>query len=61
VVRPRRVRSACSSYLKVALLRHGADALASALPNAQRVTMDGQDHGPAAAALIPALQAYFLG
>jgi pimeloyl-ACP methyl ester carboxylesterase len=43
-----------------AFMRHGADALASVLPNAQRLTLEGQDHGPANEALVPALRAFFL-
>ena len=42
-------------------MRHGVDALASVLPNAQRRTLEGQDHGPAPEALAPALKAFFLG
>lgn len=42
-------------------MRHGADALASILPNAQRRTLEGQDHGPAPEALTPALREFFLG
>jgi pimeloyl-ACP methyl ester carboxylesterase len=42
-------------------MRHGADALASILPNARRRILDGQDHGPAAEALAPVLKAFFLG
>jgi pimeloyl-ACP methyl ester carboxylesterase len=44
-----------------AFLRHGADALANVLPNAQRLTLDGQDHGPSDETLVPALLAFFLG
>jgi hypothetical protein len=44
-----------------AFMRHGADALASLLPNAQRRTLEGQDHGPAPEALAPALTEFFLG
>lgn len=44
-----------------AFMRHGADALAMVLPNAQRLTLDGQDHGAANEALVPALRAFFLG
>lgn len=44
-----------------AFMRHGADALANVLPNAQRRTLEGQDHGPADEVLVPALQAFFLG
>jgi pimeloyl-ACP methyl ester carboxylesterase len=42
-------------------MRHGADALAAELPNAQRRTLEGQDHGPSDEALVPALRAFFLG
>jgi len=42
-------------------MRHGADALAHVLPNAQRRTLEGQDHGPADEALAPALKEFFLG
>ena len=44
-----------------AFLRHGADALAGVLPNAQRLTLEGQDHGPSNETLVPALRAFFLG
>lgn len=44
-----------------AFMRSGADALADVLPNAQRRTLDGQDHGPADDVLVPALKAFFLG
>jgi pimeloyl-ACP methyl ester carboxylesterase len=44
-----------------AFMRHGADALAKVLPNAQRATLEGQDHGPADDVLVPALRAFFLG
>jgi hypothetical protein len=43
-----------------AFMRHGADELASILPNAQRHTLEGQDHGPTTEALVPALRAFFL-
>jgi pimeloyl-ACP methyl ester carboxylesterase len=43
-----------------AFMRHGADALASILPHAQRRILEGQDHGPADDALVPALKAFFL-
>ncbi|HEY7022651.1 MAG TPA: alpha/beta hydrolase [Ktedonobacterales bacterium] len=43
-----------------AFMRHGTDALASALPNAQRVTLEGQDHGPSNETLVPALREFFL-
>lgn len=42
-------------------MRHGADAIASVLPTAQRRTLAGQDHGPANEALVPALKEFFLG
>jgi pimeloyl-ACP methyl ester carboxylesterase len=41
-------------------MRHGAEALAHALPNARRLTLEGQDHGPSNEALVPALRAFFL-
>jgi pimeloyl-ACP methyl ester carboxylesterase len=44
-----------------AFMRHGADELAKVLPNAQRRTLEGQDHGPADDVLVPALRAFFLG
>jgi hypothetical protein len=44
-----------------AFMRHGADALAAVLPNAQRRTLEGQDHGPSDEALVLALRAFFLG
>jgi pimeloyl-ACP methyl ester carboxylesterase len=40
-------------------MRHGADALAGTLPNAQRRTLEGQDHGPSDEALVPALVEFF--
>jgi pimeloyl-ACP methyl ester carboxylesterase len=43
-----------------AFVRHGADELAHILPNAQRRTLEGQDHGPADVVLVPALKAFFL-
>jgi pimeloyl-ACP methyl ester carboxylesterase len=42
-------------------MRHSADALASVLPNAQRRTLEGQDHGPDDAVLVPELNEFFLG
>lgn len=42
-------------------MRHGVDELANVLPNAQRRTLEGQDHGPADEVLVPALKAFFLG
>ncbi len=42
-------------------MRHGTDALAGVLPNAQRRTLEGQDHGPADDVLAPALKEFFLG
>jgi hypothetical protein len=44
-----------------AFMRHGADALAKVMPNAQRLTLEGQDHGPSNETLVPALRAFFLG
>lgn len=44
-----------------AFMRHGADELARALPNAQRLTLQGQDHGPSNETLVPALRAFFIG
>jgi pimeloyl-ACP methyl ester carboxylesterase len=43
-----------------AFMRHGADELARVLPHAQRRTLEGQDHGPAAEVLAPALTEFFL-
>jgi pimeloyl-ACP methyl ester carboxylesterase len=42
-------------------MRHAADELASILPNARRRTLEGQDHGPDAEALVPVLREFFLG
>jgi pimeloyl-ACP methyl ester carboxylesterase len=42
-------------------LRHGADELVNILPDAQRRTLEGQDHGPADDVLAPALKEFFLG
>jgi pimeloyl-ACP methyl ester carboxylesterase len=42
-------------------LRHGAQELATILPDAQRRTLEGQDHGPADDVLVPALKEFFLG
>lgn len=44
-----------------AFMRHGADALARVLPNARRLTLEGQDHGPSNEVLVPALRAFFIG
>ncbi|HEU0028724.1 MAG TPA: alpha/beta hydrolase [Ktedonobacterales bacterium] len=44
-----------------AFMRHGADELARVLPNARRLTLEGQDHGPVDEVLVPALKAFFLG
>jgi pimeloyl-ACP methyl ester carboxylesterase len=41
-------------------MRHGADELATVLPDARRRTLEGQDHGPADAVLVPALKDVFL-
>jgi len=43
-----------------AFMRHGAEALAKVMPNAQRRTLEGQDHGPSDEMLVPALRAFFL-
>ncbi len=42
-------------------LRHAAEALVNILPNAQRLTLEGQDHGPTDETLAPALKTFFLG
>lgn len=42
-------------------MRSAADSLASVLPNAQRLTLKGQDHGPSDEALVPTLREFFLG
>src|SRR5262249_12040788 len=42
-------------------MRHGADELARVLPNAERRTLEGQDHGPADDVLVPALREFYLG
>ena len=42
-------------------MRHCAQELANILPDAQRRTLEGQDHGPADEVLVPALQEFFLG
>jgi pimeloyl-ACP methyl ester carboxylesterase len=44
-----------------AFMRHGADELARILPNAQRRTLEGQDHGPADDVLAAALKEFFIG
>lgn len=44
-----------------AFMRHGADALARVLPDARRLTLDGQDHGPTNETLVPALKVFLLG
>jgi hypothetical protein len=44
-----------------AFMRHGADALADALPNAQRRTLDGQDQGPSHEAPVSVLVRFFTG
>ncbi len=40
-------------------MHSAAQALAEVLPNAQRGTLEGQDHGPAPEVLAPALEAFF--
>jgi pimeloyl-ACP methyl ester carboxylesterase len=42
-------------------MHSAAGALAKLLPNAQRGTLEGQDHGPAPEVLAPALEAFFQG
>ncbi len=42
-------------------LRHGAQELASILPNAQHRILEGQDHGPAGEVLVPVLVEFFKG
>jgi pimeloyl-ACP methyl ester carboxylesterase len=42
-----------------AWMRHGADEIARILPNAQRRTLEGQDHGPADDVLAAALKEFF--
>ncbi len=43
-----------------AWMRHSADEIARILPNAQRRTLEGQDHGPADDVLVGALKEFFL-
>jgi hypothetical protein len=40
-------------------MRTGADALASHIPNVERRTLAGQDHGPADDVLAPGLIEFF--
>ena len=42
-------------------LHHGAQELATILPDARLRTLEGQDHGPADEVLAPALREFFLG
>ena len=42
-------------------LRNGARAVAAALPNAEHVSLAGQDHDVAAEALAPELAGFFVG
>jgi ABC-type Na+ transport system ATPase subunit NatA len=44
-----------------AFMRHGADELAGILPDAQRRTLEGQDHGPADGVLAAELEKFFIG
>jgi pimeloyl-ACP methyl ester carboxylesterase len=44
-----------------AYLHHGAQELATILPDARLRTLEGQDHGPADDVLVPALIEFFLG
>jgi pimeloyl-ACP methyl ester carboxylesterase len=41
-------------------MHHGAQELANILPDAQRRTLEGQDHGPADEVLTPALKEFFI-
>ena len=47
--------------LSPAYMRNGVQALADVLPNAQHQTLDGQDHGVAPEAIVPALATFFAG
>lgn len=40
---------------------HGADEIARVLPDARRLTLEGQDHGPADEVLVAALKGFFIG
>ena len=40
-------------------LHASADALAAVLPNAERATLEGQDHGPDPEVLAPVLVGFF--
>jgi hypothetical protein len=42
-------------------MRHAADAVADVLPNAQRQTLEGQDHGADPAVLAPAVREFLIG
>jgi pimeloyl-ACP methyl ester carboxylesterase len=42
-------------------MRHAADAIARVLPNAQRQTLEGQDHGADPAVLAPVIKAFLIG
>ena len=60
IVPPRRVGSQVTSPRDQALAGDGrAEALADALPNAQRRTLEGQTHEVAPEVLAPVLQAFF--
>lgn len=41
--------------------RRSVEALADLLPEAERVTLEGQDHGAASEVLAPVLESFFLG
>jgi hypothetical protein len=43
-----------------AFMHHGVQELVNILPNAQRRTLAGQDHGPSDEVLVPALQEFFI-
>jgi pimeloyl-ACP methyl ester carboxylesterase len=42
-------------------LSHAAQAVADALPNAQRRTLQGQPHNVAPGAIVPVLEEFFAG
>jgi hypothetical protein len=53
----------CFSVVRTIMeeMRHGADEVACILPDVQRLTLAGQDHGPDDEVLVPALRAFFIG
>lgn len=42
-------------------MRHGADEIARVLPNGRRLTLEGQDHGPADDVLAAVLREFYVG